>query len=115
MMNARETNIVLRQKVRTEFALFRKKLLSQNPQFVLDHAYEYATKSDMVTLINETEFTAEEARAMLTKPKVLDALFKEYGNHSSNSMDVLVCFMKDKAEEFAVEYHNRVSAPMGVR
>lgn len=108
-MNARETNIILRQKVRTELAAFRRKLLSQNQQYVLDHACEYATKTDMVTLINETEFSADEARAMLTKPKLLDALFKEYGNHSSNSMDVLVCFMKDKAEEFAEEYMDRVN------
>lgn len=114
-MNERETNIILRRKVRTEFSLFRKKLLSQNPQYVLDHAYEYATKADMLTLINETEFTTEEARAMLTKPKVLDALFNEYGNHSSNSMDVLVSFMKDKAEEFAAAYHARVNSPGIVR
>ena len=30
----------------------------------------------------------------------LDSLFKEYGNHSSNSMDVLVSFMMDKADEY---------------
>lgn len=108
-MNARETNIILRQKVRTELAAFRRRLLSQSQQYVVDHAYEYATKMDMVTMINETEFSAEEARAMLTKPKLLDALFKDYGDHSSNSMDVLVYFMKDKAEEFAGQYMDRVN------
>lgn len=101
-MNAKEANIILRQKVRTELALLRRRLVAQSPQAVLDRAYEYATKSDMVTLINETEFAAEQARAMLSKPKLLDCLFKEYGNHSSNSMDVLVSFMTDKAEEYAV-------------
>lgn len=108
-MNARETNIILRQKARTELAAFRRKLLSKNQQYVLDHAYEYATKTDMVTLINETDFSADEARAMLTKPKLLDTLFKEYGNHSSNSMDVLVYFMKDQAEAFATAYLERVN------
>ena len=108
-MDTREVNIILRQKVRTELAALRRKLLSQSQQYVLDHAYEYATKTDMVSLINETEFPAEEARAMLTKPKLLDRLFKEFGNHSSNSMDVLVYFMKDEAEKFAKEYMERVN------
>ena len=101
-MDTREVNIILRKKARTELTILRKQLLAQSPQIVLDRAYEYATKSDMVTLINETEFAAEQARAMLSKPKLLDCLFKEYGNHSSNSMDVLVSFMTDKAEEYAV-------------
>ena len=114
-MNARETNIILRQKVRTELAAFRRRLLSQSQQYVLDHACEYATKMDMVTLINETEFSEEEARAMLTKPRLLDSLFKEYGNHSSNSMDVLVSFMMDKADEYADAGQNKAVRNADVR
>ncbi len=100
-MNAKEANVILRQKVRAELSKFRRHLLSQSQQTVLDHAYEYATKSDMVTIIHETEFTLSEAKGLLSRPGLLDAIFKEYGNHSSNSMDVLVSFISDKAEEYA--------------
>lgn len=100
-MNAKEANVILRQKVRAELSKFRRHLLSQSQQTVLDHAYEYATKSDMVTIIHETEFTLVEAKGLLSRPSLLDAIFKEYGNHSSNSMDVLVSFISDKAEEYA--------------
>lgn len=106
-MNAKEANVILRQKVRAELSKFRRHLLSQSQQTVLDHAYEYATKSDMVTIIHETEFTLSEAKGLLSRPGLLDAIFKEYGNHSSNSMDVLVSFISDKAEDY-------VNAPQAV-
>ena len=87
----------------------RRKLLSKSQQFVLDHAKEYATKADIVMLINKTEFDAEEARAMLSKPKLLDALFKEYNKASNNNTDALITFMKQKSEAFAAEYLDRVN------
>ena len=102
-MDTREVNIILRKKARAELTILRKQLLAKSPQEVLDRAYEYATKSDMVTLINETEFSSEQAKALLRRPRLLNSLFKEYGNHSSNSMDVLVSFMMDKAEEYTAD------------
>lgn len=100
-MNAKEANVILRQKARMELRAFQRHLLTQSQQVVLDHAYEYATKSDMVTIIGETEFNEEQAKAMLKVPKLLDRLFREYGNHSGNSVDVLLWFMTDKAEAYA--------------
>ena len=114
-MDTREVNIILRKKARTELTILRKQLLAQSPQVVLDRAYEYATKSDMVSLINETEFSAKQASALLRRPRLLDSLFKEYGNHSSNSMDVLVSFMMDKADEYADAGQNKAVRNAGVR
>jgi len=114
-MDTREVNIILRKKARTELTILRKQLLAQSPQAVLDRAYEYATKSDMVSLINETEFSAKQASALLRRPRLLDSLFKEYGNHSSNSMDVLVSFMMDKADEYADAGQNKAVRNAGVR
>ena len=62
-MDTREVNIILGKKARTELTILRKQLLAKSPQEVLDRAYEYATKSDMVTLINETEFSVKQASA----------------------------------------------------
>ena len=109
-MDTREVNIILRKKARAELTILRKQLLAKSPQEVLDRTYEYATKSDMVTLINETEFSANQARALLRRPRLLDSLFKEYGGHSSNSMDVLVSFMMDKAEEYTADRSIRTGA-----
>ena len=53
----------------------------------------------MATLINETDFSAKQASALLRRPRLLDSLFKGYSDHSSNTMDVRVSFMMDKAEE----------------
>ena len=114
-MDTREVNINLRKKARAELMILRKQLLAQTPQAILDRAYEYATKSDMVSLINETEFTAKQASALLRRPRLLDSLYKEYGNHSSNSMDVLVSFMTDKADEYAADSQNRTTRSNNAR
>lgn len=114
-MDTREVNIILRKKARTELTILRKQLLAQSPQIVLARAYEYVTKSDMVSLINETEFTAKQARALLRRPRLLDSLFKEYGNHSSNSMDVLVYFMIEKADEYVTSGQNKFDPAKDVR
>jgi len=114
-MDTREVNIILRKKARAELMILRKQLLAQTPQAILDRAYEYATKSDMVSLINETEFTAKQASALLRRPRLLDSLYKEYGNHSSNSMDVLVSFMTDKADEYAADSQNRTTRSNNAR
>ena len=84
-MDTKEVNIILRKKARTELTILRKQLLAQSPQIVLDRAYEYATKSDMVSLINETEFTAKQARALLRRPRLLDSLFKHRGKQQTGS------------------------------
>ena len=114
-MDKREVNIILRKKARAELTILRKQLLAKSPQEVLDRAYEYATKSDMVTLINETEFSAKQASALLHRPRLLDSLFKEYGDHSSNSMDVLVSFMMDKADEYVASGQNKFDPAKDVR
>jgi len=114
-MDTREVNIILRKKARAELTILRKQLLAQSPQVILDRAYEYATKSDMVSLINETKFTAKQASSLLRRPRLLDSLFKEYGDHSSNSMDVLVSFMMDKVDEFASAGQNKAPRTGEVR
>ena len=98
-MDAIELNAALYAKMEVEMTDFANWLLKQPPEVILNHAIEYATKFDIVSIMETTDLSAEKARALLSLEEPLDAIYKDYGESSSNSLDVLVSFIEDKADE----------------
>ncbi len=98
-MDAVELNAALFAKMNDEMTDFANWLLKQSPEVILNHAIEYATKFDIVSIMETTDLSAEKARALLSLEEPLDAIYKDYGESSSNSLDVLVSFIEDKADE----------------
>ena len=98
-MDAIELNAALYAKMEEELTDFANWLLKQPPEVILNHAIEYATKFDIVSIMEITDLRAEKARALLSLEEPLDAIYKDYGESSSNSLDVLVSFIQDKADE----------------
>ena len=97
-MDAIELNAALYAKMEAEMTDFANWLLKQPPEVILNHAIEYATKFDIVSIMETTDLDDAQANALLTLDDPLDAVYKEYGDSSSNSMDVLVSFIEDKAD-----------------
>ena len=91
-------NAKLFAKMEESFQDFSNWLLKQQPEAILNHAYEYATKADILAVMETTNLDEAQANALLTLDDPLDAVFKEYGDSTSNSMDVLVSFIEDKAD-----------------
>ena len=98
-MDAIELNAALYAKMEAEMTDFANWLLKQPPEVILNHAIEYATKFDIVSIMETTDLSEEKARALLSLEEPLDAIYKDYGESSSNSLDVLVSFIEDKADE----------------
>ena len=98
-MDAIELNAALYAKMEEELTDFANWLLKQPPEVILNHAIEYAAKFDIVSIMETTDLSAEKARALLSLEEPLDAIYKDYGESSSNSLDVLVSFIEDKADE----------------
>ena len=92
-------NAKLYAKMEESFQDFSNWLLKQQPEEILNHAYEYATKADILAIMETTDLDDAQANALLALDDPLDAVFKEFGDSSSNSMDVLVSFIEDKADE----------------
>ena len=98
-MDAIELNAALYAKMEEELTDFANWLLKQPPEVILNHAIEYAAKFDIVSIMETTDLSEEKARALLSLEEPLDAIYKDYGESSSNSLDVLVSFIEDKADE----------------
>ncbi len=98
-MDAIELNAALYAKMEEELTDFANWLLKQPPEVILNHAIEYAAKFDIVSIMETTELSADKARALLSLEEPLDAIFKDYDDSPQNSLDVLVSFIQDKADE----------------
>ena len=96
-------NAKLYAKMEESFQDFSNWLLKQPPEEILNHAYEYATKADILAIMETTDLSEAQANALLALDDPLDTICKEFGDSTSNSMDVLVSFIEDKADELASE------------
>ena len=98
-MTTEELNQALFDKMNDEMKQYANWLLKQPPEVILNNAIEYAAKFDIVSIMETTDLSEEKARALLSLEEPLDAIYKDYGESSSNSLDVLVSFIEDKADE----------------
>lgn len=86
-MNREELNTALFEKMEAEQNTFRDWLKGQPSEEVLNHAYEYIIREDIVAEMGGYELTEEQARALLASPTPLADVFKEYQNTETNHMD----------------------------
>ena len=98
-MTTKELNQALYDKMNEEMKQYANWLLKQPPEVILNNAIEYATKFDIVSIMETTALSEEEARALLTLEEPLDAIYRGYEGSPQNSLDVLVSFIQDKADE----------------
>ena len=61
-MNTNDLNTALYEKMAAEQDKFRDWLKSQPPEEVLNHAYEYTIREDIVMAMEELELTRSEER-----------------------------------------------------
>ena len=67
-MNSNEKNTALYEKMAAEQDTFRDWLKSQSPEEVLNHAYEYTVREDIVMAMEELELSDNQAQALLDSP-----------------------------------------------
>ena len=70
-MNTNDLNTALFEKMTAEQDKFRDWLKSQPPEEVLNHAYEYTIREDIVMAMEELELTDTQAQALLESPSPL--------------------------------------------
>ena len=67
-MNTNDLNTALYEKMAAEQDKYRDWLKSQPPAELLNHAYEYTVREDIVMAMEELELTATQAQALLDSP-----------------------------------------------
>ena len=88
-MNTNDLNTALYEKMAAEQDKYRDWLKSQPPAEVLNHAYEYTVREDIVMAMEELELTDAQAQALLDSPTPLADVYRHFEKLETGYMDVI--------------------------
>ena len=98
-MNHNDWNAALYEKMAAEQGKYRDWLKSQSPGEVLNHAYEYTVREDIVMAMEELELTDAQAQAMLDSPTPLAGVYRHFEKLETGHMDVIRDSIESRANE----------------
>ena len=67
----------LTEKMTAEFDGYRSWLLKQPPEEILNHAYEYTTKENLLNVLGDTDLKPQQTETLLRSPCPLEDVFKD--------------------------------------
>lgn len=85
-MTNEELNTRLYEKMFAEQEQFRDWLLSQPPAEILNHAYEYTVREDILMSLEYNDLEDSQARALLKSGKPLKQIFERWENQETSYM-----------------------------
>ena len=81
-MNYQDYRQVLNQqlsdKAERELTIFCDDMAKKNPQEIFDIVYEIAMKKEIAVCFHDTNYTPQEAKALLKSPNLLDDIYQEW-------------------------------------
>ena len=88
-----------RAKMAAEQDKFRDWLKSQPPEEVLNHAYEYTIREDILMAMEELELTDTQAQALLESPSPLADVYRYFEKLETGYMDVIRDSIESRASK----------------
>ena len=111
-MTTEEMQTVLYEKFRAEQDNYRAWLLKQTPEEIIEHSYEFAVRQDILMVMEDAEFSPQQAAALLWKGTTLSAIFKDFTKMETGYMDIISETVENKAKDILKEAEALRSAPV---
>ena len=96
-MTNEELNTRLYEKMVAEQEQFRDWLLSQPAAEILNHAYEYTVREDILMSLEYHDLEDSQARALLKSGKPLKQIFERWENQETSYMDTVWDTVQEQA------------------
>ena len=96
-MTNEELNTKLYEKVFTEQEKYREWLLSQPPEEILNHTYEYTMREDILLSFEYNDLSDRQCNALLKSPSPLADVFKDWEKRESSHMDEIFDTISSRA------------------
>lgn len=96
-MDAEKLNQALYDKMSAEQEEYRSWLLEQKPEEILNHAYEYSVRADILVEMEVLDLPAEQAAALLASPTPMADVYRQWGKVETHHMEDI----RDVIEELA--------------
>lgn len=97
-MTNEQLNTALYEKMFAEQETYREWLLTQPPEEILNHTYEYTVREDILISMEYNDLTSEQARAMLKSPSPLADVFKDWEDKETGYMEDIWQTVEDRAK-----------------
>lgn len=97
-MTNEQLNTALYEKMFAEQETYRAWLLSQPPEEILNHTYEYTVREDILMSLEYNDLPDAQARAMLKSPSPLADVFKDWEQKETGYMEDIWQTVEDRAK-----------------
>ncbi len=94
-----ELNEELYVKLSGELVDYKQMLLAMPPERILDHAYKYAIREDIVTSLEFRDISAKQAEMLLKEENALEGIFAKWENLDTRHMDIIREAIECRANE----------------
>lgn len=98
-MNITDWNTALYEKMAAEQEEFRDWLKSQPSEEVLNNAYEYTVREDILMEMEQLELTISQSKALLISPSPLADVYRYFEKLETDHMDVVRDSIENRADE----------------
>lgn len=98
-MTNEQLNTALYEKLTEQQERFRGWLLSQPPEEILNHAYEYTVREDILLSLEYNDLNDEQASALLEDRNGMESLFTAVAKAETGYMDTVLACIENRADE----------------
>lgn len=105
----------LYNKMQQEQNEYRAWLLAQPPEEILNHAYEYSSREDILMAFENVSLRPAQLRALLESQAPLADIYKDYRDHDTNALDVMAMCIEDRADINLMESTKRTGRRYTIR
>ena len=106
-MTNEQWNTTLYKQMFAEQEQFRDWLLTQPPQEILNHAYEYVMREDILLSLEYNDLTDAQAAALLTSPSPLADVYAEFDKLESSHMEEIWSCIESRANALQTDQLDR--------
>lgn len=99
-----ELNTRLYQKMFDEQEHYRQHLLTLPPEEILDSAYEYTIREDILLSLEYNDLTTRQCQALLKSEHPLQDVFRAWEHHESPHMEEVQAIIEAKANDMCHLY-----------
>ena len=103
MMTNEERNTALYQKMFAEQEKFRDWLKGQPPEEILNHAYEYTIREDILMSLEYHDLPDAQADALMKSPSPLADVFRDFEKRETDHMETIWDCLESRADTILEE------------
>ena len=112
MMTTEQLSKAVYERMHAEQQDFRKALLGMKPEDILDQAYVYAVREDVLCAMENTELTAQQAYALLATETPLAQVYKTYLSKDTDYMEHIYSSLEGFANDMAKLHQETRECPV---